>query len=172
MHSLARQISDLVQTAPQQGIPVSAMEAIAQMLSDIAADLEHLEYFILRDRQSGWWQCLLPVAADSTETIEEAWVVAFGYRSDAEDMLEVLSELGGLSDAPPFQIEAIDVLQLLFLGLGLKQSAGLMACDRSGNALDLLAGQPAKGKTIRCGELRSQLQQCLRRSQRDRSQLA
>lgn len=52
--SLAAQAATLVEEAPQNGIPTAAMQQVAEVLTQVAQHLDHLQYTTLRYPDGGW----------------------------------------------------------------------------------------------------------------------
>ena len=160
MSNLSAQVEKLIETGPQQGIPAIAIAPIAQMLATVAKDLEHLQYFALRDPQQGWW--LISTGTGGGEPGEsERWVAAFGHRADAERMLAELARVADGTDAAGFQVVEKDTVDLLFLALGLRRSAGLLLYEAEGDADKIAQGLPISGQGIRAKDLRAEMQKCL-----------
>ena len=131
MSNLSEQVAKLIETGPQQGIPPIAIAPIARMLATVAKDLEHLQYFALRDRQQGWW--LISTGGEGDESKEtERWVAAFGHRADAERMLAELARVAEGSDASGFEVVEKDTIQLLFFSPGVAAQCWVAAVRSRG----------------------------------------
>ncbi|NJK64886.1 MAG: hypothetical protein HC921_21255 [Synechococcaceae cyanobacterium SM2_3_1] len=109
---LQAQAHRLVQTAPDHGIPVSAMQQVGAMLVQVAQQLDHSSYTLLRYPDQSWFLLPQPVHPGADETC--LWLPAFAASADAE---AVQQEIAGI--APDLQVQTLDVVKLLFNGLGL-----------------------------------------------------
>ncbi|MGK7908511.1 MAG: hypothetical protein AB4040_14990 [Synechococcus sp.] len=172
MSNIPEQVEKLIETGPQQGIPPVAIAPIAQMLATVAQDLEQLQYYALRDRQQGWW--LISTGAEQAEK----WVAVFGHRADAERMLAELENV--TSQAPKaedefqtsFEVVEKGVIELLFLALGMRRSAGLLVYEAEGDAERIAQGLPISGQGIRAEDLRTEMKRCLEQFRRSQSSIA
>ena len=133
MDGLDRQLLDLMESGPKQGVPKPAIAAIGKGLAEIASDLGELRFYLLQDAEGGWWN---PPIDGPHGTVTESWLVAFHDRQAAEAMRDRLNPLANSNTAPDrdlsFQIIEMEVLPLLMLGMGLRDSAGL-AFSRQGS---------------------------------------
>ena len=161
MSNLSEQVEKLIKTGPQQGIPPIAIAPIARMLATVAKDLEHLQYFALRDRQQGWWLISTGGEGTAQEGDVERWVAAFGHRKDAEHMLAELARVTEGTNAEGFEVVEKDTIELLFLALGLRRSAGLLLYEAEGDSDKIAQGLPISGQGIRAEDLRREMQKCL-----------
>jgi hypothetical protein len=121
MRSLLEQKKELQQTGPAQGIPETVMERVLSLLSDVAQELDHLEYYVLQWPGGGWF--LLSPSL-------ERWIPAFPDHTEALKMVTILQQT--LPQASELKILNLGVLELLFLGLGLTQAKGILFYDQEG----------------------------------------
>ncbi len=159
--SLTAQAAALVDTAPQNGIPTAAMQQVADVLTEVAQHLDHLQYTTLRYPDGGWLTVRVvekpaPRASgteslEGSEPITHLWIPAFGHIEDAQTTLAELS-----SQAPELEAASFGVLELLFLGLGLSRADGIVFYDQ--------AGDRQQGKTVASQPLTEQINQAIRRS--------
>jgi hypothetical protein len=157
MVSLTAQAAALVDTAPQNGIPTAAMQQVADVLTEVAQHLDHLQYTTLRYPDGGWLTVRVvekpAPSASGTESppITHLWIPAFGHIEDAHTTLAELS-----SQAPELEAASFGVLELLFLGLGLSRADGIVFYDQ--------AGDRQQGKTVASQPLTEQINQAIRGS--------
>lgn len=158
--SLAAQAATLVDTAPQNGIPTAAMQQVADVLTQVAQHLDHLQYTTLRYPDGGWLTVRVvedPAAGEAESLSSEGsqptthlWIPAFGHLEDAHTTLAELKER-----SPELETASFGVLELLFLALGLSRADGIVFYDQ--------AGDRQQGKTVACRALMEQVNQSLRR---------
>ncbi|MGY2753285.1 hypothetical protein ACVW0Q_001634 [Thermostichus sp. MS-CIW-21] len=154
--SLAAQAATLVEEAPQNGIPTAAMQQVAEVLTQVAQHLDHLQYTTLRYPDGGWLTVRVvesSAGADSPPEPEppgHLWIPAFGHLEDAQATLAELRQ-----QAPDLEATSFGVLKLLFLALGLSRAEGIVFYDQ--------AGDRRQGKAVACRPLAEQVSQALRR---------
>ncbi|MCF2970865.1 hypothetical protein L1047_06605 [Synechococcus sp. Nb3U1] len=151
--SLTAQAAALVDTAPQNGIPTAAMQQVADVLTEVAQHLDHLQYTTLRYPDGGWLtvRVVEKPAQEGSEPITHLWIPAFGHIEDAQTTLAELS-----SQAPDLEAAPFGVLELLFLGLGLSRADGIVFYDQ--------AGDRQQGKTVASQPLTEQINQAIQGS--------
>ncbi len=147
--SLAAQAATLVEAAPQNGIPATAMQQVASVLTQVAQNLDHLQYTILRYPDGGWLTARLVETSPETEPISHLWIPAFGHLEDAQAALAELRE-----QAPELEAASFQVLELLLLSLGFSRAEGIVFYDQ--------AGERRQGKAVNCRLLVEQINQALR----------
>ncbi|MFS8858383.1 hypothetical protein NW851_02000 [Synechococcus sp. H55.7] len=154
--SLAGQAAALVDSAPQNGIPAAVMQQVADVLTQVAQHLDHLQYTTLRYPDGGWLTVRVVEKPDQTEfspggePVSHVWIPAFGHLEDAQATLAELRER-----APELETVSFGVLELLFLALGFSRADGIVFYDQVGNR--------QQGKTVACRALTEQVNQSLRR---------
>ncbi|MEN9222488.1 MAG: hypothetical protein Q6M04_08630 [Thermostichus sp. BF3_bins_97] len=151
--SLTAQAAALVDSAPQNGIPTAAMQQVADVLTEVAQHLDHLQYTTLRYPDGGWLtvRVVEKPAQEGSEPITHLWIPAFGHPDDAQTTLAELN-----SQAPELEAAPFGVLELLFLGLGLSRADGIVFYDQ--------AGDRQQGKTVASQPLTEQINQAIRGS--------
>ncbi len=147
--SLAAQAATLVEAAPQNGIPATAMQQVASVLTQVAQHLDHLQYTILRYPDGGWLTARLVETSPGTEPISHLWIPAFGHLEDAQATLAELRE-----QAPELEAASFQVLELLLLSLGFSRAEGIVFYDQ--------AGERRQGKAVACRPLAEQVSQAIR----------
>ncbi|MFQ3613260.1 MAG: hypothetical protein SNJ68_06045 [Cyanobacteriota bacterium] len=149
--SLTAQATALVDTAPQNGIPTAAMQQVADVLTEVAQHLDHLQYTTLRYPDGGWLtvRVVEKPTEEGAEPITHLWIPAFGHIEDAHTTLAELN-----SQAPDLEAAPFGVLELLFLGLGLSRADGIVFYDQ--------AGDRQMGKTVASQPLTEQINQAIR----------
>ncbi len=154
--SLAAQAATLVEEAPQNGIPTAAMQQVAEVLTQVAQHLDHLQYTTLRYPDGSWLTVRVVERSAGMESLPEPepighlWIPAFGHLEDAQATLAELRE-----QAPDLEAASFGVLELLFLALGLSRAEGIVFYDQ--------AGDRRQGKAVACRPLAEQVSQALRR---------
>src|SRR4028118_787633 len=84
---LAQQIQALINNAPQDGTTPKAIEAIAPVLTLLASQLRHLEYYILQTLDQGW---VVTTLSNRTQPeVEKNVIYAFPSLKDAADFQSV-----------------------------------------------------------------------------------
>ncbi len=138
---LPAQTQQLLMDGPRHGIPTAVMEQTIQLLAQVAQDLDHPGYYLLRYPDGGWLLVETPPSG--------SWIPAFGHASDAAAIRQSLA-------SPDLLIEAKGVIEMLFLTLGLQQGSGILVYDTLGDR--------QKGKTIAQQTLKQHFQQRLRQA--------
>lgn len=110
--TLVEQEQLLLQAAPTYGIPQPVMQVVVQMLSQVAQELDHTHYFVLRHPDQAWLTIGLK---------DQPWLPAFAYEQDAQVVM---------GTPPDLELVSLGILELLFLGLGLTHAQGLMFLTR------------------------------------------
>ena len=146
MRPLEDQAQTLIQSAPDHQVPQQVMKRIVMLLVQAAQQLDHLAYHALRYPDEAWLSIRTPPTPEDPEGVR--WLPAFGYQSDGEAVLSTLSETD-----PQVQLVSIEVLDLLFLCLGLKGSKGIVFYDTEGDR--------QMGKTVSQEILKQRLNQQL-----------
>lgn len=70
--SLAAQAATLVEEAPQNGIPTAAMQQVAEVLTQVAQHLDHLQYTTLRYPDGGWLTVRVVERSAGTESPQDS----------------------------------------------------------------------------------------------------
>lgn len=161
LHDQAR---SLLQQPPPPGLPPQAVAVTVDMLLEVATQLGSLHYFMLRDRSGGWG------TFESEEILPEAWLdtplpgrwLAAHVDRDEAIALQTRANRGGairrpLSDL--LEIQEIEVLQILWIGLGLTRASGLVFLDRHPS------DSSVRVTALSTQELKRQLAIALRRQQ-------
>ncbi len=147
MRSLNDQAQTLIQSAPDHRVPLQVMERIVLLLVQAAQQLDHLGYYALRYPDEAWLSIRTPPTPEDPEGVR--WLPAFGYESDGQAVLSTLAEAD-----PQLQLVSIEVLDLLFLCLGLNESKGVVFYD--------MEGDRQTGKTVSQDTLKRHLNQELK----------
>lgn len=146
MRPLTDQAQALIASAPAHQVPQQVMERIVEMFTQATQHLDHLGYYSLRYPDQAWLSIRTPPSPQEPEGAR--WLPAFGHLTDAEAVLSTLSQ----EDTQP-QIVAVEVMDLLFLCLGLSDSKGIVLYDTEGDR--------QTGKTISNSTLKHHLNQAL-----------
>ncbi|MEO1131612.1 MAG: hypothetical protein AAFX40_02780 [Cyanobacteria bacterium J06639_1] len=159
LHDQAR---SLLQQSPPAGLPPQAVAAAVEVLLEVATQLGSLHYYLLRDRSGGWG------AFESEEILPEPWLQPLPGRwlaayADLEQAIALQDRANRgepirRSPADLLEIEEVEVLRVLWIGLGLTRASGLIF-------LDFPSGSSAPVTAISTQELKRQLAIALRRPQ-------
>ena len=120
---LERQIQVLVDNAPKDGTTPKAIEAIAPVLTLVASQLEHLDYYILQTLDQGW--VLTTLSNRAQPEIEKNVIYAFPTLKDAADFQSV-------SD-PEVLAATVPVTHILFQMLAIETLTSIVFFDTPGN---------------------------------------
>lgn len=126
MRSLNDQAQTLIQSAPDHRVPYQVMERIVLLLTQAARQLDHLGYYSFRYPDQAWLSIRTPPSPQAPEGAR--WLPAFGHQSDADAVLTTLAE-----EDPQPELVSLEVLDLLFLCLGLNDSSGIVFYDTEGD---------------------------------------
>ncbi|MBD0345252.1 MAG: hypothetical protein ICV63_10630 [Coleofasciculus sp. Co-bin14] len=121
--NLEQQIQVLIDQAPQDGTMPKVIEAIAPVLTLLANQLRHLEYYILQTLEQGWVMTTLSNRAQPE--VEKNVIYAFPTLKDAADFQSV-------SD-PQIIAKAVPVTHILFQMLALDPVTSTVFFDTPGN---------------------------------------
>jgi hypothetical protein len=147
---LADQQHQLILDGPRHGIPTAVMQQVVDLLSQVAQDLDHLTYYLLRYPHGAWLVLETPPSG--------SWIPVFGHEADAEDTRHRLGSQAQFGeDDADLLVESMGVLDLLFLILGLQQSTGILVYDTLGDRQN--------AKTIAQAALKQRFQQQLEQAQ-------
>lgn len=147
MRSLNDQAQTLIQSASEHRVPQQVMERIVLLLVQAAQQLDHLGYYALQYPDEAWLSIRTPPTPEDPEGVR--WLPAFGYEADAQAVLATLEEAD-----PQLQLVTLEVLDLLFLCLGLNESKGVVFYD--------IEGDRQAGKTVSQDTLKQHLNQELK----------
>lgn len=143
--NLEQQIQVLIDQAPQDGTMPNVIKAIAPVLTLLARQLRHLEYYILQTLDQGW---VLTTLSNRTQPeIEKNVIYAFPTLKDAADFQPV-------SD-PQIMATVVPVTHLLFQMLALDTVSSTVFFDTPGN---LTAGTEVRREDLQ-HLIQTQLQQ-------------
>jgi len=120
---LEQQIQVLVDNAPQDGTTPKAIKAIAPVLTLVASQLEHLDYYILQTLDQGW--VLTTLSNRAQPEIEKNVIYAFPTLKDAADFQSV-------SD-PEVLAVTVPVTHILFQMLAIETLTSIVFFDTPGN---------------------------------------
>jgi hypothetical protein len=121
--NLEQQIQVLIDQAPQDGTMPKVIEAIAPVLTLLANQLRHLEYYILQTLEQGWVMTTLSNRAQPE--VEKNVIYAFPTLKDAADFQSV-------SD-PQIIAKSVPVTHILFQMLALDPVNSTVFFDTPGN---------------------------------------
>lgn len=118
------QIDNIVQEAPQYGVPKEVMEkGIKPILKQLTADLNHQEYFICQNAQENW--IITTLNHREQPDLEKKVIYAFASQADALEMQKLFDEV-----VIPV---SIPVAQLIFQLFALKSVDSIVFMDLPGN---------------------------------------
>jgi len=120
---LEQQIQVLVDNAPKDGTTPQAIEAIAPVLTLVASQLQHLDYYILQTLDQGW--VLTTLSNRAQPEIEKNVIYAFPTLKDAADFQSV-------SD-PEILAATVPVTHILFQMLAIETVTSIVFFDTPGN---------------------------------------
>jgi hypothetical protein len=120
---LEQQIQVLVDNAPQDGTMPKAIEAIAPVLTLVASQLQHSDYYILQTLDQGW--VLTTLSNRAQPEIEKNVIYAFPTLKDAADFQSV-------SD-PEILAVTVPVTHILFQMLAIETLTSIVFFDTPGN---------------------------------------
>jgi hypothetical protein len=120
---LERQIQVLVDNAPKDGTTPKAIEAIAPVLTLVASQLQHLDYYILQTLDQGW--VLTTLSNRAQPEIEKNVIYGFPTLKDAADFQSV-------SD-PEVLAVTVPVTHILFQMLAIETVTSIVFFDTPGN---------------------------------------
>ncbi|NET54851.1 MAG: hypothetical protein F6K47_01175 [Symploca sp. SIO2E6] len=154
---LEEQIQVLIDDAPADGITPQIVEAIVPVLTQLAGQLRHQEYYILQTLNQGW--LLTTLSNRANPEVEKNVIYAFPTLKDAADF-----DSSSASD-PQVMALPIPVTHILFQMLAIDNVNSIVFFDTPGNL--------ASGTEVRRGDLQklaqAQLQQVRPASQSDSS---
>jgi hypothetical protein len=119
---LDRQIDELVQGAPQDGVTPGITKVISSVLKAIAMQLHHSSYYILQSQDGSW---LLTTLSNRTSPDVEKNAI-YAYCNSTAANLERLKQ----GDRHLVCLE-IGIIELLFRLVGLKEIDSLILFDKS-----------------------------------------
>jgi hypothetical protein len=120
---LEQQIQVLVDNAPKDGTTPKAIEAIAPVLTLLASQLQHSDYYILQTLDQGW--VLTTLSNRAQPEIEKNVIYAFPTLKDAADFQSV-------SD-PEILAARVPVTHILFQMLAIETVTSIVFFDTPGN---------------------------------------
>jgi hypothetical protein len=120
---LEQQIQVLIDNAPQDGTTPKAIEAIAPVLTLLANQLRHTDYYILQTLDQGW--VLTTLSNRAQPELEKNVIYAFPTLKDAADFQSV-------SD-PQIMAAALPVTHILFQMLAIDTVNSIVFFDTPGN---------------------------------------
>lgn len=120
---LEQQIQALIDNAPKDGTTPKVVEAIAPVLTLLASQLQHLEYYILQTLEEGWVVTTLSNRAQPE--VEKNVIYAFSTLKDAADFQSVWD--------PQILALPIPVTHILFQMLALDTVTSIVFFDTPGN---------------------------------------
>ncbi|MGQ4646004.1 hypothetical protein [Lyngbya aestuarii] len=120
---LKQQIQLLIDNAPQDGTTPKVVEAIAPILTLLASQLKHSEYYVLQTIDQGW--VLTTLSNRSQPDVEKNVIYAFSTLKDAADFQSV-------SD-PQIIAMPVPVTHILFHMLALEVVSSIVFFDTPGN---------------------------------------
>lgn len=167
--SLDEQARSLLQQPPPAGLPPQAVALAVNLLIEIAGQLGHLHYFVLRDRAGGWGLCDRDaIGVNSLPDFDPLpngrWLVAHSQREAAMTLQRRInaSEQHLQTQAEALETIDMEVLRILWLGLALRRAEGLLFFDRE--PISAGSHQTAdRAIALRTKDLRQQLVSALRR---------
>jgi hypothetical protein len=120
---IEQQIQVLIEQAPQDGTTPKAIEAIAPVLTLLASQLRHLEYYILQTLDQGW---VVTTLSNRTQPeVEKNVIYAFPSLKDAADFQSVWD--------PQIIAAGIPVTHILFQMLAIDTLTSTVFFDTPGN---------------------------------------
>jgi hypothetical protein len=121
---LDRQLQILIEEAPQQGISTVVVEkAVAPVLSAFATQLQHLEYYVLQNREGEW----IVSAIANIERPQQQKQVIYSFPT-AEDALHAQA-----NSNLPLESISVPVTHLLFQLFALEEVDSLIFLETPGN---------------------------------------
>ncbi|NER45406.1 MAG: hypothetical protein F6J92_01595 [Symploca sp. SIO1A3] len=144
---LEEQIQVLIKDAPADGITPQIVEAIAPVLSQLASQLQHREYYILQTLEQGW--LLTTLSNRANPELEKNVIYAFPTLKDAADF-----DSQSASD-PQIMALSVPVTHILFQMLAIDNVNSIVFFDTPGNL--------ASGTEVRRGDIQKLVKARLQR---------
>ncbi len=127
----------------QKHVPFHLMPAIVHMLQQTAQSLDHLSYWTLRFPDQRW--VILPgdPRFDSSTSLPQGmgWIPLLATRSNAEAVKRELNPHLPRNQGK-IRLQKMDVLEILFIALGMGDNRVLIFFDTSGNRSHMKAIRP------------------------------
>lgn len=120
---LEHQIQILIENAPQDGVTPQVIEAIAPVLTLLASQLGHSDYYILQTLDQSWVVTTLSNRAQPD--VEKNVIYAFPTLKDATDFQSVWN--------PQITAAIIPVIHILFQILAIDTITSIVFFDTPGN---------------------------------------
>lgn len=141
METLDQQLEALIQEAPNDGVTVDLLRAIAPLLKQTAGQLKQAEYHVLQGKDAGW---VVTTLSNRTQPeLEKSVIYAFPTYEDAQ--ARAIS-----NRAAQMTASCIPVVHLLFQLIALQTVESAIFFEEPGNS--------GAGREISCSELRHQVQ--------------
>jgi len=120
------QIRDLIDNAPQDGVTPALVEAIAPVLTQIAAQLRHPQYYVVQSLNKGWVVNI--ISQQSDQALEQHVIYAFPTLKD------VTSEPNSIKD-PELMAVPVPVTHILFQMVAMEGVDSIIFFEVPGNTL-------------------------------------
>ena len=141
METLDQQIEAIISEAPNDGITVSLVRAIAPLLKQTASQLKHPKYHVLQGRDDGW---VITTLSNRTQPeLEKSVIYAFPTIEDAQAKLSS-------NQGHEIKVVGIPVIQILFRLIALQRVESAIFFEERGNS--------KQGTEIPCHDFRTQVQ--------------
>ncbi len=120
------QIQDLIEHAPQDGVTPVLVEAIAPVLTQIAAQLRHPQYYIVQSLEQNWVVNIISQQADSG--LDQHVIYAFPTLKDAATGPNSLKD-------PQLMAVPVPVTHILFQMVAMEGIDSIIFFEVPGNTL-------------------------------------